>query len=195
MEQTTDAVVVPLDAGWSDVGSWSALWDVPSEGRGGQCHRRRCRDAGDQGLLVRADSRLVVAVGVKDLVIVETEDVVLVAQWTGFRTSRRSWPDPRSRCEPSIIVWSTDHGGTYDSIDIGKRDQVKRITVKPGGQALGAEAPPSLRTLGGRSRHGQVQKGDETSFSRRRVTYIPLGEVHALENPADSAGTDRGPDR
>lgn len=186
MEKTAMAAMVPLDAGWSDIGSWSALWDVqPKDGDGNVL-------AGDvlaidsKDSLVRAQSRLVAVVGVEDLVVVETKDAVLVSHKDHVQ-------DVKAVVERIRKMKRSEHlnhrevyrpWGRYDSIDVGKRDQVKRITVNPG-------AKLSVQMHHHRAEHwvvvrgtARVQKGEETILlSEDQSTYIPLGEIHALENP------------
>ncbi len=186
MEQTGDAVVVPLDAGWNDVGSWSALWDVREKDEAGNVLDGDvvALDTGDT--LVRADSRLVVALGVKDLVIVETKDAVLVAHRDSVGDIRKvvGLLGAAGRSEAVCHREVYRPWGHYDSIDIGERDRVKRITVNPGARL-------SVQMHHHRSEHwivvrgtARVQKGDETILlTENESTYIALGEVHALENP------------
>jgi mannose-1-phosphate guanylyltransferase len=186
MERTTAAAMVPLDAGWSDIGSWSALWDVQARDGDGNVLTGDVLALGSKDLLVRAESRLVAVVGVEDLVIVETKDAVLVAHKDHVQNvkdivdrirklGRREHVNHREVFRP----W-----GHYDSIDFGDRDLVKRITVKPG-------AKLSVQMHHHRAEHwivvrgtAKVQKGNETvMLSENQSTYIPLGEIHALENP------------
>src|SRR5690606_6692786 len=134
MEKTGDGVVVPLDTAWSDLGSWSALWDVADKDANGNLLVGDVLAQHSSGNYVRATSRLVAAVGVHDLVIVETKDAVLVASKSQVQevkqivaqldaAGRREHIDHRETYRP----W-----GKYDSVDTGARYQVKRITVKPG---------------------------------------------------------------
>lgn len=186
MERTTDAVVVPLDARWSDVGSWSALWAVQDHDDDGNAFRGDVMAVATKNTLARAESKLVALVGVEDLVVVETKDAVLVAHRDHVqhvkeivdrmkRAGRHEHVNHRTVYRP----W-----GHYDSIDVGERDQVKRITVKPG-------AKLSVQMHHHRAEHwivvrgtAVVHKGKETILlTENQSTYIPLGEVHALENP------------
>ncbi len=186
MEKTTDAVVIPMDAGWSDIGSWSSLWDISEkDGDGNSIH-------GDAivhetyNSYVKTDGKLVAAIGVNDLVIVSTKDVLMVAhkdnvqEVSNFTTklkaeSRSEWKLNREVFRP----W-----GKYDAIDRGDRYQVKRITVKPG-------AKLSLQLHHHRSEHwvvvcgaAKVTNGENTFLlAENESTYIPAGIVHALENP------------
>ena len=186
MEKTSRAVVVPMDAGWSDIGSWSSLWDISEkDGEGNATH-------GDVVLhnthnsYVRTDDKLVAAIGVDDLVIVATKDTLMVAHKNCVQDvkiiteslkaqARSEWRLSREVYRP----W-----GKYDSIDIGERYQAKRITVKPG-------AKLSVQMHHHRAEHwvvvsgtARVTNGDKTFLlSENESTYIPIGIVHALENP------------
>jgi mannose-1-phosphate guanylyltransferase len=186
MEKTAAAAMVPLDAGWSDIGSWSALWDVQARDGEGNALMGDVLALDSKDNLVRAQSRLVAVVGVEDLVIVETKDAVLVAHKDHVQNvkgvvdrirklNRHEHANHREVYRP----W-----GHYDSIDCGERDQVKRITVKPG-------AKLSVQMHHHRAEHwivvrgtAKVQKGNETiMLTENQSTYIALGEIHALENP------------
>jgi len=186
MEKTDAAAVVPLDASWSDIGSWSALWDVAERDVDGNAFKGDVIQTGSRNNLARADSRLVALVGVEDLVVIETKDAILVGHKDHVqdvkevveqirRNNRHEHLNHRQVYRP----W-----GHYDSIDFGKRDQVKRITVKPG-------AKLSVQMHHHRAEHwvvvrgtAKVYKGDQVlMLSEDQSTYIPLGEVHALENP------------
>jgi mannose-1-phosphate guanylyltransferase len=186
MENTDDAMVVPLDAGWSDVGSWSALWQIQQRDDGGNALRGDVIAVSTSNTLARAESRLVALVGVEDLIVVETKDAVLVA-------ARDRVHDVKGIVERLKASNRHEHSthrevyrpwGRYDSIDVGERDRVKRITVKPG-------AKLSVQMHHHRAEHwivvrgtAKVQKGDETVLlTENQSIYIPLGEVHGLENP------------
>ncbi|GGK10638.1 mannose-1-phosphate guanylyltransferase/mannose-6-phosphate isomerase [Pseudomonas matsuisoli] len=186
MEHTSAAAVVPLIAGWSDVGSWSTLWDISDKDESGNVLygdtlAEECHDS-----YIRSDSRLVAALGVKDLVIVETKDAVLVAHKNRAqdlkRVVRSLETDGRHEHLNHREVYRP--WGVYDSIDQGNRYQVKRITVKPG-------AKLSLQKHHHRAEHwivvsgaAQVTIGDKTTLvTENQSTYIPIGQVHCLENP------------
>lgn len=186
MEKTPDAVVVPLDAGWSDVGSWSALWEVGSQCPQGNVCQGDVLLHDTQGSLVHASSRLVAAVGLRDVVIVETKDAVLVADKAQVQEVKqvveqlkRNKRDEHFSHREVYRPW-----GVYDSIDSGKRYQVKRITVKPG-------AKLSVQMHHHRAEHwivvsgtAKVSNGEKTYLlTENQSTYIPMGQVHALENP------------
>lgn len=186
MEKTDHAAVVPMDAGWSDIGSWSSLWENCKKDDLGNVVRGDVLAKDCQNSLFRADGALIAAVGVKDLVVVSTKDALLVADKQNvqdvknvvqhLKKARRSeWEHHREVYRP----W-----GKYDSIDQGSRYQVKRITVKPG-------AKLSVQMHHHRAEHwivvsgtARVTKGsEEFLLSENESTYIPVGEVHALENP------------
>ena len=186
MEKTEDAVVVPIDAGWSDIGSWSSLWDITQKDDNGNTTHGDVMLHEANNSYVRTDGKLVAAIGVDDLVIVSTKDVLLVAQKDRVQDvkviadkikseARTEWKDHREVYRP----W-----GKYDSIDNGDRYQVKRITVNPG-------AKLSVQMHHHRAEHwivvsgtAKVTNGEEVFIlSENESTYIPLGVVHALENP------------
>jgi mannose-1-phosphate guanylyltransferase len=186
MEKTTDAVVVPLDAGWSDVGSWSALWDVTPKDALGNVQIGDVIGYDSSGTYVNASNRLVTVVGVTDLIVVETKDAVMVAHKSRVQ-------DVKKVVDQLKTSGRTEHHnhrevyrpwGVYDSIDSGARYQVKRITVKPG-------AKLSVQMHHHRAEHwivvsgtAQITNGDKTYLlTENQSTYIPIGQVHALENP------------
>lgn len=186
MEKTADAVVLPLDADWSDIGSWSALLSVQERDGDGNAFAGDVMAFDTRGTLARADKRLVALVGVENLVVVETKDALLVAHRDKVQEVKRIV----ERLEAAGRGEHLNHRdvyrpwGHYDSIDIGPRDQVKRITVNPG-------AKLSVQMHHHRSEHwvvvrgtAKVQKGDATILiSENESVYIPVGEIHALENP------------
>ena len=186
MEQTNDAVVVPMDAGWSDVGSWSSLADLSEQDDNGNTAIGDVKILASENSYVRSEDKLVAAIGVSDLVIVSTKDAVLVASKDDAQDvkritqelrddSRKEWRDHREVFRP----W-----GKYDTVDAGEYYQVKRITVNPG-------AKLSLQMHHHRAEHwvvvsgsAKVTNGDETFLlSQNESTYIPIGVKHSLENP------------
>lgn len=186
MEHTTDAVMVPLDAGWSDIGSWSALWDVSAKDEQGNVFKGDVLDQQSRNTYVHASSRLVATLGVSDLVIVETQDAVLVAHKDQVQEVKKIVERLKNEGRTELLnnrevyrPW-----GMYDAIDNGHRYQVKRITVKPG-------AKLSLQMHHHRAEHWIVVSGTakvtngETAFlvTENQSTYIPIGQVHCLENP------------
>ncbi|MCC6076896.1 mannose-1-phosphate guanylyltransferase/mannose-6-phosphate isomerase [Pseudomonas sp. GCM10022188] len=186
MEKTADAAMVPLDAGWSDIGSWSALWDVSAKDAEGNVFKGDVLGQATRNTYVHADSRLVTTVGVEDLVIVETKDAVLVAHKDKVQDVKkiveRIKADDRQEHVNHREVYRP--WGMYDSIDNGHRYQVKRITVQPG-------AKLSVQMHHHRAEHwivvsgtAKVTNGDKTYLvTENQSTYIPIGQVHALENP------------
>ncbi|MNF99155.1 Mannose-1-phosphate guanylyltransferase 1 [compost metagenome] len=186
MEKTADAVMVPLDAGWSDVGSWSTLWEVSEKDSLGNVLKGDVLNQDTRNTYVHADSRLVATVGVEDLIIIETKDAVLVAHRDHVQNVKQiveklssSLRDEHINHREVYRPW-----GAYDSIDSGHRYQVKRITVKPG-------AKLSVQMHHHRAEHwivvsgtAKVTNGDKTYLvTENQSTYIPIGQVHALENP------------
>ena len=186
MEKTTDAVMVPLDAGWSDIGSWSALWEVSAKAADGNVFKGDVLGQGTQNTYVHADSRLVATVGVEDLVIVETKDAVLVAHKNHVQDVKKIVEQLKQDGRHEHINHREVYRpwGVYDSIDNGHRYQVKRITVQPG-------AKLSVQMHHHRAEHwivvsgtAKVTNGDKTYLvTENQSTYIPIGQVHALENP------------
>lgn len=179
-------VVIPLQAGWSDVGAWDALWKVlPKDNDGnvgqGDVMLHDCRNT-----LAMSDSRLVACVGVSDLVVVETPDAVLVAHKDHTQDVKKIVDALKKggRLEGQTHRKVFRPWGWYDSVDAGARFQVKRIVVKPGGTL-------SLQMHHHRAEHwivvsgtAKVTRGEESFLvSENESTYIPLGTTHRLENP------------
>ncbi len=179
-------VVIALQAGWSDVGAWDALWKVlPKDGAGnvaqGDVLLHECHDT-----LALSDGRLIACVGVRDLVVVETPDAILVAHKDRTQDVKKIVDTLKQlgRSEGEIHRKVFRPWGWYDSVDAGARFQVKRIVVKPGGTL-------SLQMHHHRAEHwivvsgtAKVTRGEETFLvSENESTYIPLGTTHRLENP------------
>ncbi len=186
MEKTADAVVVPMDAGWSDVGSWSSLWEISNKDEQGNVFRGDVMQYASQNNYVFAESGLVSLVGVDNLVVVQTKDAVLVVD-------QHKVQDVKMIVEELKAAGRSEHRmhrevyrpwGKYDSIDNGRRYQVKRITVKPGEKL-------SLQMHHHRAEHwivvsgtAKVTNGERTFLvTENESTFIPVGAVHALENP------------
>ena len=178
--------VVPLEAGWSDVGSWDAVWDVmPKDDAGNVAHGRVMLE-GSTNTYAHSDSRLVACVGTEDLVVVETPDAVLVAHKSAVQDVKAVVARIRREAGTEATYHRKVYRpwGYYDSIDSDTNFQVKRIVVKPGGVL-------SLQMHHHRAEHwivvkgtARVTRGTETFLlSENQSTYIPLGEVHRLENP------------
>ena len=186
MEHTKHAVVVPATLGWNDVGSWSALWEVQQGDAAGNVLRGDVYVDKVSNSLVRAESRMVALIGVQDLIVVETDDAVLVAHKDHVQ-------DVKKVVEHLKTEQRTEHlnhtrvyrpWGYYEGIDAGSRFQVKRIMVKPGEKL-------SLQMHHHRAEHWVVVRGTaritcgETVklLSENESTYIPIGVTHRLENP------------
>ncbi len=186
MEKTRDAVVVPLAAGWSDVGSWSALHEALPADAQGNVARGDVITEDSSGCYFYAESRLVSAVGLKDHVVVETKDAVLVAPKDRVQDVKKlvARLKAEGRYEHSLHREVYRPWGSYDSIDNGHRFQVKRLTIKPGAQL-------SLQLHHHRAEHWIVVSGTaritlgEKIFllQENQSTYIPIGEKHRIENP------------
>ena len=188
MEHTDKGVVVPLDAGWSDVGSWSALHDVSSTDDHGNSVDGDVLAIDCEQTLIRGNSRLVAAVGVKNLIIVEDKDTVLVTRRGHSQDVKKVVEELErmGREEPKLHRQVFRPWGSYDSIDADDGFQVKRLIVKPG-------AVLSLQKHAHRAEHWVVVRGiaritlDEKVFDLgvNESTYIPVGAVHRIENPGE----------
>lgn len=186
MEKTKDAVVVPMDAGWNDIGSWSSLWDVTEKDSGGNAVLGDVMLLETTNSFVRAEDKLVALVGIDDLVVVATKDATLVAHKDKVHDAKLIASNLKGmdRSEWNLHREVYRPWGKYDSVDHGNRYQVKRITVKPG-------AKLSVQMHHHRAEHwvvvsgtARITNGEKTFLlSENESTYIPLGAVHALENP------------
>ncbi len=186
MERTDRAVVVPLDAGWNDIGSWSALWEVDQKTDHGNAYRGDVLLHDTRNSLVHATSRLVAAVGLEDVIIVETKDAVLVSHKNAVQDIKAVVDTLKQRDRNEYLHHRDVYRpwGHYDCIDGGERYQVKRIRVKPG-------AKLSVQMHHHRAEHWIVVSGtarvtvaDKTYLvTENESTYIPIGAVHSLENP------------
>lgn len=178
--------MVPLNAGWSDLGSWDALWSVLPKDAGGNAHMGDVLYTDSRNTLVHATSRLVSLVGVEDLIVIETPDAVLVTDRTRSQDVKHivNTLSKLSRKEYGVHRKMHRPWGWYDSIDEGGRFKVKRIQVKP-------KASLSLQKHHHRAEHWIVIAGTATIINGDKVltltenqsTYIPRGEVHRLTNP------------
>jgi mannose-1-phosphate guanylyltransferase/mannose-6-phosphate isomerase len=186
MEKTRHGMVVPLAAGWSDVGSWSALHEaMPADSDGNVC-LGDVLTADSTGCYLQSTSRLVAAVGLADHVVVETKDAVLVAPKDRVQDVKElvTQLKKQGRYETSLHREVFRPWGSYDSIDAGERFQVKRLVVKPG-------ACMSLQMHHHRAEHwivvagtARITRGEETFLlEENQSTYIPLGTKHRIENP------------
>jgi len=186
MEKTKAGAVVRTDMGWSDVGSWSALWDISAKDRQGNVTRGDVHVHETKDSYVWAGSHLVYALGVKDLLVVDTDDALLIAD----RSRAQEVKDIVERLDRQARTEHISHTrvyrpwGYYETVDGGDRFQVKRLMVKAG-QAL------SLQMHHHRAEHwivvsgtAKVTRGDDVFvISENESTYIPLGVKHRLENP------------
>ena len=178
--------MVPLDAGWSDLGAWDAVWQVSPQDDAGNAAQGDAILQGSRNTLVHATSRLVAAVGLDNVVVVETPDAVLVADRSKSQDVKSivATLASRERSEGTLHRRVHRPWGWYDSIDMGPRFQVKRIMVKP-------KASLSLQMHHHRAEHwivvsgtAEVTNGDKVLLlSENQSTYIPLGTVHRLVNP------------
>ena len=181
-----EGVVVPMAAGWSDVGAWEALWQVADKDDDTNVTHGDVILEDCSGTLVFADSRLVAGVGLDDVVVVETPDAVLVARKDRTQDVKKIVARLKAEQRSQASAHRKVHRpwGNYDSIDNGERFQVKRIVVKPGGRL-------SLQMHHHRAEHwivvsgtAMVTRGEERFLlSENQSTYIPLGVTHRLENP------------
>ena len=186
MEKTDSAVVIPLDAGWSDVGSWSSLWDVSQKNDEGNSHKGDVLSFNSQNNYVFAETGLVATVGLENTIVVQTKDAVLVAAKDHVQDVKAIVQSLKKSGRPEHRVHREVYRrwGKQDSIDTGYRYQVKRITVMP-------EQKVSMQMHHHRSEHWIVVsgtarvviEGQERLLSENQSVYIPLGTAHALENP------------
>jgi mannose-1-phosphate guanylyltransferase/mannose-6-phosphate isomerase len=186
MEHTRDGVVVSADIGWSDVGSWTALADVQEQDSNGNVQRGDVYLDSTSNTLVRAESRIVAVVGVRDLVVVETQDAVLVVHKDQVQRVKNVVEHLKGQARTEHLHHTRVYRpwGYYEGIDAGDRFQVKRITVKPGEKL-------SLQMHHHRAEHwivvsgtARVTCGDKVILlAENESTYIPLGTTHRLENP------------
>jgi mannose-1-phosphate guanylyltransferase/mannose-6-phosphate isomerase len=178
--------MVLLDAGWSDLGAWDAVWNVLPKDKNGNAHLGDVLTTDSRNTLVHATSRLVSLVGVENLVVIETPDAVLVADKSRSQDVKHIVNELNTKGREEHTLHRKVHRpwGWYDSIDEGGRFKVKRIQVKPG-------ASLSLQKHHHRAEHWVVVKGTAEITNSDKVllltenqsTYIPLGEVHRLANP------------
>ena len=186
MENTTDAVVVPLDAGWNDIGAWSALWEVNDKDKDGNTAFGDTILQDTTNSLIHGGERLIATVGLDNVVIVDTKDALLVACKDKVQDVKKIVEklkaDKRSEFKVHREVYRP--WGKYDAIDNGERYQVKRITVNPGEKL-------SSQMHHHRAEHwivvsgtASVTNGDKTFLvTENESTYIPIGITHSLENP------------
>jgi len=186
MEHTSKAVVIPIDIGWSDVGSWNALWDLGDKDDAGNVISGDVVAIDTEGAYVRGNGRLVTTLGVKDLIVVDTGDALLIADKTRVQDIRDVVTRLKELGRGEAELHRRVHRpwGYYESIETGDRYQVKHLMVKPG-------AALSLQMHHHRAEHWVVVKGTarvvlgnkEMLISENESTYIPIGTAHRLENP------------
>ncbi len=180
------AAVVPLDAGWSDVGAWPAIWEVGVPDADGNVTRGDVLTHGTRDSLLFAEHRLVAGVGLEDMVVVETADAVMVAHKSQAQEVKKIVDQLKAGNRSERLTHRRVYRpwGTYEGIDAGDRFQVKRIVVKQG-------AALSLQMHHHRAEHwvvvrgtARVTRGEEVFLlSENQSTYIPIGVTHRLENP------------
>ncbi|MDH4564273.1 mannose-1-phosphate guanylyltransferase/mannose-6-phosphate isomerase [Pseudomonas sp. BN411] len=186
MEKTERACVVPLSAGWNDVGSWSSIWEVHDKDQDGNVTKGDVVVQDSHNCLVHGNGKLVSVIGLDDVVVVETKDAMMIAHKDRVQDVKKLVnkldADGRSETQNHCAVYRP--WGSYDSVDMGGRFQVKHITVKPGAQL-------SLQMHHHRAEHWIVVSGtaqvtcDEKVFllTENQSTYIPIASVHRLANP------------
>ena len=168
MERTSQAAAIPADFGWSDVGSWSALWDLAEKDASGNASRGDVQLQDTRDSLIFGDRRLIATLGVDNLVIVDTDDALLVADRSRSQDVREVVEDLKraNRSEHLSHRRIYRPWGYFESVDAGERYQVKRLMVKPG--------------------RARVTRGEDTLYlEENQSTFIPVGTKHRLENAGE----------
>jgi mannose-1-phosphate guanylyltransferase/mannose-6-phosphate isomerase len=188
MEETDKAAVVSLDAGWSDIGAWSSLWEASAQDPQGNVIQGDVHAYDSRNSLLISQHRFLAAVGLEDIIVVETPDAVLVVHKDCAQNVKQVVDHLKQakRSEHQIHRRAYRPWGYYEGVDAGPRFQVKRLMVKPG-------ASLSLQMHHHRAEHwivvsgtARVTKGDEVfMLTENQSTYIPLGTTHRLENPGN----------
>jgi mannose-1-phosphate guanylyltransferase/mannose-6-phosphate isomerase len=188
MEKTDRAAVVPCDIGWSDIGSWSALWELEAKTPDSNVFHGDVHACDVTGTYVHSPKMLTALVGVKDLIVITTDDAVLVADKNSSQDVKRVVDALKAANHPAAFEHKLVHRpwGTYQTVDVGPGYQVKQIVVNPGGRL-------SLQMHHKRAEHwvvvegvGQVTcDGNVFSLTENESTFIPLGAKHRLENLSD----------
>lgn len=188
LERTAKAAVIPVEMGWTDVGSWSSLWEIATKDANGNVIAGDAIAIGLKNCYIRGDSRLIAAVGLENVMILDTVDALLVIARDRAQDLRKvvdrleaDGREERLRHRRVLRPW-----GSYEQVDAGSRFQVKRLIVKPGGRL-------SLQRHAQRAEHWVVVSGtarvtrdrDMFDLVANQSTYIPLGAAHRLENPGD----------
>lgn len=186
MEKTPHAVVVPLSASWNDVGAFSSLWEVCDKDADGNAFYGDVFTHNTRNTFVQAETGLVATVGLRDIVVIQTKDAVLVAERDQVQDVKKIVEQLKNLKRPEAQLHRQVYRpwGHYDSIDSGSRHQVKRIMVNPG-------AKLSVQMHHHRAEHWIVVSGSalvtldgkETLLTENQSIYLPIGAVHALENP------------
>ncbi len=186
MEKTQNGAMVSLDANWNDVGSWDAVWEVSEKNEDNNVCIGDVIAKKTKNCFIRGKSKLVCTLGLEDVIVVDTQDALLVASKEHVQDVKEIVSDLKKENRKEAKHHRTVYRpwGHYDSICFGERDQVKRISVKPG-------AKLSLQKHFHRSEHwvvvkgtARVTKGEEVlTISENESVYLPVGIVHALENP------------
>ena len=185
MEKTELAAIVPADIGWSDIGSWTSLWHASNKDQSNNVIKGDVLTEQSNNCHIHADHRLVAAVGVQNMVIVETADAVLVADKSSVQNVKKLVDQLKLNERKETLLHRKVYRpwGSYEGVDIDDKFQVKRISVKPGAQL-------SLQKHQHRAEHWIVVRGTATvtcndevfDVNENESTYIPLGSVHRLEN-------------
>lgn len=188
MEKTDRAAVITLDAGWSDIGAWSTLWQVSKQDAQGNVARGDVYVHDTENALLIAEHRLLAAVGLRDIVVVETPDAVLVAHKDRAQEVRQIVDRLKVEARSEHLMHRRVYRpwGSYEGLDCGERFQVKRLVIKPG-------AAISLQLHHHRAEHwvvvrgtARVTRGEEVfMLTENQSTYIPIGVRHRLENPGN----------
>lgn len=186
MEKTSDAVVIPMDAGWNDVGSWSSLWEISDKDAYGNVNRGDVILTDSHNNYVSAESLLVSTIGVDNLVIIQTKDAILVSNKDKVQDVKKIVEELKrcGRKEYSTHREVYRPWGQYDSIDDGNGYQVKKILIRPGERL-------STQMHHHRAEHWIVVSGTakvtnaerEFLITENESTFIPIGAIHSLENP------------
>lgn len=186
MEKTDKAVVIPLDAGWNDIGSWSALWDVTKKDACGNAISGDVLTTDTENSFIYSDDKLVTVIGVRDLVVVNTKDALMIASKDKVQNVKHIVEQLKKSNRKEVEIHRKIYRpwGHYDLVDEGDRHHTKRIVVKPG-------AKLSLQKHHHRAEHwvvvkgtALVSRGDESLLiTENESTYIPVGMIHCLENP------------
>ncbi|MGF1793553.1 mannose-1-phosphate guanylyltransferase/mannose-6-phosphate isomerase [Photobacterium profundum] len=186
MEKTQDAVVVPMDANWSDVGSWSALWEVNAKDTQGNATRGDVLMENTTNSYIYSQSKLVATVGVDNLVVVETKDAVLIAHKDKVQDVKGIVNQLKQADRPEYLQHREVYRpwGSHDAIADGERFHVKRLTVKPGEKTATQMHYHRAEHWVVVSGTAKVRNGDKTFLvGENASTYIPIGVAHSIENP------------